>query len=285
MIRWCTVMVLLASACSAPIEETVVYDERYGASTSMDLYLPERGAARPAVMLVHGGSWRSYHKDRYRTFARMLARAGYVSASVEYRLVPEGAFPAAVQDVGCALSYLRNHADELGIDPARIAAMGYSAGGHLVSLVGVGEDLPEIAPDCAEGPTYPPAAVISGAGPQDLFALSEASVVRDFLGGTPEERYDTYVAASPILHVHPDAPPFLLIHGSVDQIAPESQSARMREALREQGVPVDMLVIRLTGHILQSSGELGDVSIETSEDAAESFVAISAFLERTIGRP
>lgn len=287
MSRPIVLLTLLLVGCSAPIERTVIYDERFGAATSMDLFLPSEapGAARPAIMLVHGGSWRHFHKDRYRDHGRRFARAGYVAASVEYRLVPDGDFPNAVQDVGCALSYLRNHAEALGIDPERIAAMGYSAGGHLVSLVGVGEAIPEITPDCAEGPTYPPAAVISGAGPQDLFDLARFDPVQDFLGGTAEERYDAYVAASPLLHVHPDAPPFLFVHGSTDQIVPISHSERMRDALREQGVDANLLVIRLAGHALQSPGDWGDITFSTSEDSPEVFVALAHFLESTVGRP
>jgi acetyl esterase/lipase len=236
-------------------------------------------------MLVHGGSWRKYHKRLYRDLGRTLARAGYVAASVEYRLVPDGVFPRAVQDCGCALSYLRNHAGELGIDPDRIAVMGYSAGGHLVSLLGVGEDIESIQPDCAEGPTYPPAAVISGAGPQDLLALADADVVQNFIGGTLETHYESYVDASPLMHVHEGTPPFLFIHGSADQVVPIEQSRDMRDALLEVGTSAELLVVPLSGHVFQSSGEWGDVGFATSEDAPEAFIVLRDFLERTVGRP
>lgn len=281
------VSLLIASACSAPVERTEVYDARFGAATSMDLFLPEDapGASRPAVMLVHGGAWKYMHKERYRALGRRLARAGYVAASVEYRLIPDGVFPNAAQDVGCALSYLRNHADALGIDPNRIAAMGYSAGGHLVSLLGVSENVPSIAPDCDEGATFPPAAIISGAGPQDLLALSDTKIVREFLGGRPEDINDVYLAASPIFNVHPDMPPFLLIHGSTDLVVPTGQSERMRDAILEQGVEATLLLVRGGGHALEATGEWGDVNLQPPTESPEAWIAISAFLEHTVGRP
>jgi acetyl esterase/lipase len=287
-IRWlATAPLLIACACSAPVERTEVYDARFGDATAMDIFLPsdELDVARPAVMLVHGGAWKFMHKEQYRSLGRRLARAGYVAASVEYRLVPEGVFPNAAQDVGCALSYLRNHAAELGLDPNRIAAMGYSAGGHLVSLLAVSENVPMIAPDCAEGPTYPPAAIISGAGPQDLFALSGAKIVREFLGGSPDEIEDVYFAASPIFNVHPDMPPFLFIHGSTDFVVPTGQSERMRDAVEAQGVEAQLLLVRGAGHVLEANGEWGDVDVQASTESPESWIAISAFLERTVGTP
>lgn len=277
--------VVWLGGCQAPVERTVVYDPRFGGSTSMDLYLPDASEPRPGVMLVHGGAWKYNHKEMYRSVGRRLARAGYVAASVEYRLVPDGVFPKAAQDVGCALAYLQNHADELGLDPSRVVAMGYSAGGHLVSLVATANDDPGIAPDCIEGTPRKPTGVISGAGPQDLADLADFRPVIDFMGGTLEELPDAYALASPVNHASPDDPPFLFVHGSHDSLVPHRQSTWMRDLLRAQGVEADLLYLRGSGHVLNPADDASELSVSLLTDSPEAWIAISDFLERTVGRP
>src|SRR5688572_22635069 len=153
--------VLLAGACTgAGVEEFrgVSYDDRHAADV-LDVYLPDDGATgRPAVMYIHGGGWSSGNRGHHADHARRLAESGYVAISIDYRLVPDGAYPAAMQDTSCALAFVRAHADEYGLDPARIAVMGYSAGGHLVSLLGVATDEPDFIPDCAAAPAGAPVA-------------------------------------------------------------------------------------------------------------------------------
>lgn len=171
-----------ATGCVAPEERVdISYDDRFGSSTKLDLYLPSAGAAdelHPAVLFIHGGAWRFGSKDHFTAAARRLANSGFVTASINYRLLPEGVFPNNLLDCSCAFAYLRAHAEELRLDPACIAVMGYSAGAHLASLVALAADHPELVPDCpllaeasqAERAAWlaPPAAVIAASGPQDL---------------------------------------------------------------------------------------------------------------------
>jgi pectinesterase len=196
------------TACSDIVEiPDVVYDDRFGDSTTMDVYLPDDGELdRPAVLLIHGGGWSKFSKDVYVKQGQRLAGAGYVAVSINYRLTPAGVYPAAIQDCACALSTLRARAAEWGVDPNRIAVMGYSAGGHLASVLGVSIDEPDFAPDCAAGPTYAPAAVISGAGPQDLRAMAWADAVQALIGGSLEEYPLRYERASPLAQVRAAAP-------------------------------------------------------------------------------
>src|SRR5262245_59011224 len=109
----------LVAACGGPtVHEDVVYDHRFGGATSLDVHIPEGTAtARPTVMLIHGGGWRYGSKEAYTEAAERFAAAGYVAATINYRLVPEGTYPAAVQDCLCALSFLRANAEVYGIDP------------------------------------------------------------------------------------------------------------------------------------------------------------------------
>ncbi len=149
-----SIVVATAIGCSNVIEvKGVVYDERFGNSTAMDVYLPDNAeTGRPGVLWIHGGGWSSFHRDVHTDHAIRLARAGYVSATIDYRLVPEGVYTDLVKDCFCALAHFRANADAYGLDPDRVAIAGYSAGGHLVSMLGTTYDLDETAPDCGAGP-------------------------------------------------------------------------------------------------------------------------------------
>lgn len=282
-------MLLLALAgCAAEVEvlEKVSYDDRF-AQTTMDVYLPADGeTARPAVMFVHGGGWRMGSARAHTGHAERLAAAGYVAVSIDYRLVPDGVYPRQIQDTACALAFLRAHADDWGLDPDRVAIAGYSAGGHLVSLLGVASDEPAFAPDCAAGATAPPQAVISGAGPQDLRDFPDADAVRDMLGGSIDDVPERWDLASPITHARPDAPPFLFVHGTADWFVPVEQSRAMRDALRAEGVDARVLELAGVGHLTGVGGDGGRSEVGViSIDEPEAWLAQMDFLADTVGAP
>ncbi len=282
----CGLFALLAVGCS-DVEELhdVGYDDRFGAATTMDVYLPTDGKIdRPAVLLIHGGGWSKFSKETYIKQGQRLAGAGYVAASINYRLTPAGEYPKQFQDCICALAFLRAHAGDWGLDPDRVAVMGYSAGGHLASLLGVNIDEPDFAPDCQAGGTYAPAAVISGAGPQDLEDMAWADAVKALIGGTLDEYPDRYRKASPIFHAAADSPPFLFIHGTGDLFVPIAHSRRMRDALRDLGVDARLLELAGGGHLLNSGADPGQVDGMTSADSPEAWAAIIDFLDRTVGK-
>jgi acetyl esterase/lipase len=284
MWKHATLLVGILAGCGAPVEiHDVAYDDRFGDATTMDVYLPdEDGTARPAVLFIHGGGWRAGSKEAHTEAAARLARSGYVAATINYRLTPEGAFPRAVQDCLCALSFLRAHAGEWGIDPDRVAVAGYSAGGHLAGLLGVAADDPRLAPDCASGPTGPPAAAIPGAGPMDLLDFQN-DVVVDFLGVSAEADPERWALASPLDHVGPDEPPFLFIHGSGDWFVDIDQARRMDEALRAAGNDSRVLELDGGGHLLNPGDQVGDLRVEMSMESPEAWLAIMDFLERKLG--
>jgi acetyl esterase/lipase len=278
---------MLAVGCASPDAKTdIVYDARYGSDTSMDVYLPSgNGAHRPAVLLVHGGAWTFGTKDAEKGDAQRLAASGYVAATINYRLYPTTAFPGFYQDCECALAFLRAHADDYGIDPNRIAAMGYSAGGHLVSLLGVAAGDPEIATDCeAAGgkPVAPPAAVVSGSGPEDMRRMYDMNHdTSKFFGGTPDQVPHVYSVASPIDHVAPGKPPFLFIYDWTDVEA----NAEMRDALVANGD--DAHALRLAGgwHLFDQESDPGSIDVAITTNSPEGWIAIEDFLARTIGAP
>lgn len=280
------------TACDDVVVETgISYDDRF-AIAKLDVYSPSPAGPpptdtpRPAVLVIHGGGWHEgAERDGMADHAHRLAAAGYVAFNLSYRVTPDGGqFPHAVQDCICALAYVRAHATEYDIDPARIAALGYSAGGHLVSMLGTAAGHAAVAPDCAAGPTGPVAAVISGAGPEDMMLMPEVDVVTDFVGGTKAAAPELYAQASPITYVAAGAPPFLFISGDSDWFVDIEHSHRMQRALSDVGTDTRLLAIPGGGHLLNRGVSGTSWDIELSIDTPEAWAATFDFLERTIGR-
>ena len=97
-----------------------------------DIFLPpKKELNRPAILFVHGGGWIEGDRSQLRGYGILLARLGFVTMCNSYRLSNEAHWPAQIQDVKCAIRYLRANAQKLGIDPERIGVSGNSAGGHL----------------------------------------------------------------------------------------------------------------------------------------------------------
>lgn len=283
---WITLGLVAVLGCRAPEEiHDVSYDDRYSAA-ELDLYLPDERGPQPAILLIHGGGWRGGDKRHFRNVARRFARSGWVAASANYRLVPSGRFPNASLDVACALSFLQARADDYGIDAERIAVMGYSAGGHLASLLGVTWNEPALAPDCEVGPPeFPPAAVIPGAGRHDLRDQDHLKHVREFLGGSYAAHPERYELASPILQVDEDEPPYLLVVGSADWLSDPDQLGDMRDELVRRGNHAELLTLAGGGHVFQPGTDPGELQFGTALATPEATIAIGDFLARNIGEP
>jgi acetyl esterase/lipase len=222
---------------------TIEYGTGGGRPLTMHLLRP---AARPAglapgLVWVHGGAFRHGSKDTGIAKLFSFARRGYVCASIEYRLSGEAIWPAQIEDVKCAVRYLRAHADELGLDPERIGAWGASAGGHLVAMLGVAPDRPELEGQggWAEHSSRVQA-VCDYYGPADLLAMTEQPSALDhneadspeglLLGGAVREHPDRARSASPVSYATGDEPPFLIFHGAEDMTVPYPQSQAMYQA-------------------------------------------------------
>ena len=131
----------LAGICRA-VEPTVdvlrnqVFVERDSGPLAADVYRPRGAGPFPGMLVVHGGAWRMGARADLATIANGLAEHGYTAVAIDYRLAPTYKFPAQIYDCQAAVRWMRSHASELKIDPTRIGGFGYSAGGHLVALLG-----------------------------------------------------------------------------------------------------------------------------------------------------
>ena len=229
----------------------IVYGHAAGESLLLDACLPAAptasSTADPAplasVILIHGGSWTRGDKadPEYRDVCTWLAKAGYPTFNVDYRMDPAFIFPAALEDVKSAVTWLRQP-EQLGrfnLDPARIAALGGSAGGNLASLLGTTGSGP-----LTEGSRV--SAVVDLSGPADLTGADAKPgfipVQLAFLGCASEVDCPAARAASPIFAVSTDDSPFFIAN-STNELIPIEQSRRFADALRAAGVPTTLVSV------------------------------------------
>lgn len=224
-----------------------------GTRLLMDIAMPQGlTAPAPAVVWLHGGAWAYGSRNMMRPLAEFTASLGYVSATVQYRLVNKSIqFPEPVRDAAAAVAYLRANAERLNIDPKRIVIGGESAGGHIAMMVGLCRDSDIIGRDPSECRVN---GIINIYGPTELVSLHDGGgfhvgpVVRNLVGCKPDEGADRFAAASPVTHVRSDSPPILILHGELDSIVPYDQAERMVAACRERGARFELGRVRRAEH-------------------------------------
>ncbi|WP_231759947.1 alpha/beta hydrolase fold domain-containing protein [Microbulbifer elongatus] len=204
----------------------VVYRRVGTRALHLDLFLPEGwqpASDRPAVLLVHGGGWRSGNRTLQEPMARYLANRGFVTATVEYRLSPEARYPAGVQDVKSALGWLRAQAGRYGIDPERVAVIGASSGAQIATLVGVTPGLPIFETVQSAGKDSVQAIVnldgiVSFTTPMALQHEDDPrknpSAAGAWFGGRYQNVPDLWHQASPLEYAGAGAPPTLFVNSS-----------------------------------------------------------------------
>lgn len=207
----------------------------------------------PAIVVIHGGGWAAGHRDHLNAVTWQAAQRGYLAITISYRFAPKHVFPAQIEDVKCAVRYLRANAKKLNIDADRIGATGVSAGAHLSMMLATldKEDGMEGDGGHADHASKVQAAV-SFVGPTELDAddlpQTSKNIVRGFIGGTPEEKSEAYKKASPITYVNKGDAPMLLFQGTVDPLIPNTQAYRMTEAMNKAGVKGRVELILGGGH-------------------------------------
>lgn len=248
-----------AEGGTGPIKVTrdIAYREGDSEAWRLDLAMPtaETDEPRPALVIVHGGGWRGGSRtvDVFQNMMTEYAEKGYVTINIDYRLTGEAPFPACIEDVKCAVRWLRAHADEYGVDPDRIGAYGHSAGAHLALMLAMA----------------PESAGLEGDGGWDDYS----SRVNVAVGGSPptELGRDTPMAKKewwPIGYISGDQPPMFLVQGGADRVVRAELTEDFVEKMKAEDAEIEYLKIEDGGH-----GVAYAEALEVTDPAIENFFA------------
>lgn len=221
----------------------------------MDIYIPNMTSVRPLplVIYVHGGGLNSGDKgDINPVFLNSLASAGYAVASVNYRLAPLHEFPAQLDDVKCAIRYLRGHSPTYGLNDSGSFAFGTSSGGELVALAALtgGRSAFDVGPYLNDSSGL--AAAVDMFGPTNLTepsGYSATDMSRTFGDNLTDE-----VLANPVHFVTAKAPPIMIVQGVNDTQVPKSQSVELYNDLAAAGDRTQLILVQNMGHMFVQVG-------------------------------
>ena len=231
----------------------------------LDIYLPPNTLKEvPLVVFVHGGGW--LVNDKYADIGYMkktvaeIVNQGYALASIDYRFATQAIFPAQIQDCNRAVSFLVDNADTYGFDTDRIAVMGFSAGGHLASMMGLSKNDDVTDFFMSETNTaFNFKAVVDFYGPAELILFPGANDPKSpealLIGAAPLDRPDLAKVASPVTYVDKNDPPFLIIHGEKDDMVSPRQSQLLSAWLTTKNVENELIFVENAPHF----GEMFDV--------------------------
>jgi acetyl esterase/lipase len=221
--------------------EDVVYAEDDGQPQMVNIASPpDRGTPRPAVVVIHPGGMTVGDRTWMEEEARGLAAAGYVAFSIDYRLFVAAAnlnlWPAQLEDAQRAVRWVRANAETYGVDPDRLGALGYSAGGKLAAMLGTRDGQDDTDPALAKYSSRV-SCVVDLAGPIDPaipFPTPDDNASQAaLLGGTPDEVPNAYKDYSVLSHIDGHSAPFLVLHGTKDTIVPVANSRKLVDSLHE----------------------------------------------------
>jgi acetyl esterase len=231
-----------------------IYERPHGRAMLLDVCLPTEDAdtARPAILAIHGGGWTHGSKTEsdFRNVCEWLASAGYVTASIDYRLAPKYVYPDALHDADHAVEWLRAPAQvrRFAIDPAKIGILGSSAGGNLAALVGT-------QGSGSQTTGHRVAAVVDLSGPIDLTTKGDAGpdltpAIDAYLGCASLEICPHAREASPNTHVDSSDPPFFIAN-STNELVPLHQAENFVTTLRAANVNAHFVVVGGTAHAVK----------------------------------
>jgi len=225
------------------VDQHIRYAEGHGRRRLLDVYTPREGAENAPVLLqIHGGAWSIGEKrEQAKPLMNHLASRGWVCVAVNYRLSPQHKFPAHLLDLKLAIRWIRENIAHYGGDPDFLAATGGSAGGHLSALVALTANDPEYQ----EGFEHVDTSVRACVPFYGIYDFAndlghpEWQGIVDFLGSRVFERSfdvdpDAFRKASPVARIRHDAPPFFVIHGAHDSLAPVIEGRAFSQVLREK---------------------------------------------------
>ena len=242
-----------------------------GVDLALDFYAPpfakDTTTRPPCLIVIHGGGWDSGDRTQLAAWNRRWATKGYAVAAVSYRLAPRWIWPAQREDVLAAISWLKAHADRLGIDPARLILIGRSAGGQIATAVGYGANDPAIRGIVALYAPHDMPFTWSVSREDD--AINSIKLLRQLFGGPLDDgRRALYESASGQLLAHAGSPPTLLLHGVPDTVSWYRHSERLAARLQELRVPHYFLRLPWATHGFDFNGDgpggqLADYAIDS----------------------
>ncbi|MGP0062408.1 MAG: alpha/beta hydrolase fold domain-containing protein [Isosphaeraceae bacterium] len=241
------------------VEKDIPYAATKNPRQMLDLYLPKQRNGNkklPVVVNIHGGAFKMGSKTMgAREIAELVASGDFAGVSINYRLSGEAIWPAQIYDCKAAIRWVRANAAKYGLDADRIGAIGASAGGHLVAMLGTSQGVSALEGDVGpyKGTSTQVRCVVDQFGPSDLLAMggshdSPESPESELVGGSLQDHKEAARAASPITYVTRDDPPFLIFHGDADPAVPFNQSERLSKALKEAGVDCLFVPVLGAGH-------------------------------------
>lgn len=235
-----------APSVRVTVDDNIVYTPQgWPQALTADLYKPvvEGGGPFPGVVMIHGGGWTGRTRADMDKISRMVAARGYVVMNVSYRLAPKYRFPAQLQDVLQAVTWLRANAATQNVRPDRIGAWGYSAGAHLAALIGVTSPGDK---HFVEGSRVQ--AVVAGGTPVDVRYYKGGKLTNALMGVGYDANPDLWRDASPIALVSADDPPTFLYHGTFDYTVGVKNSKELYDALNTAHVPSELYLMRGLDH-------------------------------------
>ncbi|HTZ96880.1 MAG TPA: alpha/beta hydrolase [Terriglobales bacterium] len=253
------------------VEENVVYGSVNGHDLRLDIYEPANDhgtAARPALLLIHGGGWTAFDKSTMRRMGGFLARNGFVAFAVDYRLFDgkENRWPTQFDDVQRAVRWVRANASKYNINPDRIGAFGHSAGGQLAALLGMEDTRDNSDPSLAKYSSRVQA-VVDVSAPSDFTVQDDpggVAFLTSFLGTDYKKNPEVWRDASPVFHVDKKDAVFLIVHGTKDEEVPVSQAQELNDKLAAAGAKVKLVKIDDV-HTFETPAARRELALDTLE--------------------
>jgi acetyl esterase/lipase len=255
--------------------QTVTYSTSVGEGLSLGVFRPEPSRQNAgAVLVFHGGAWVSGGPEDVYERAAALANEGFVAFAVQYRLLTTASWPAPLDDARAALAWVREHAADYGVDPAKISVQGHSAGAQLSLLLGAEATgrpaailayYPPIGFHCAERPE----GGLLALGPDDLAAqFDDIGRLPSWMLFPTGATEDDLRQASPLDRLDAQFPPTAIFQGTADVPTPPRATALLHTMLVELGVPTDYHVYAGRGHEFDNA----PMALRATVAAAASFL-------------
>ncbi|MEN2398836.1 alpha/beta hydrolase [Flavobacterium sp. MC2016-06] len=201
-------------------KKEIVYHQEQNRVLHLDAFINKKSKLNPAVIMIHGGGWRSGNKNHMWLLGQEIASKGYSCFAIEYRLSLEAKYPQAVYDVKDAIKFIKDNAKKFNVDPNKIAVLGCSSGGQMAALIGTTNEDPafEDASNKSKSTSKVEAIInIDGVLAFKHPESSEGDMAAFWLGGTSQEKPEIWKNASALSHTGKSTPPVLFINSSIDR--------------------------------------------------------------------